>query len=204
MLCTALGALLASSCSNHEQVTADHYGSKLTVSVKDQKLLLTQLGKPVKSYPVSTSKFGLGDYPNSMRTPMGRMKVAKKIGHGAPSGAVFKSRHLTGEVLQPNAPGRDPIVSRIMWLKGDEHKNRNAYARYIYIHGTPEERNIGKPASYGCIRMKSDDVIDLYNRIGVGAVVEVIDTPLSRTRAGRAYARQTGSAASAVLAVLKS
>ncbi len=109
------------------------------------------------------------------------MKIARKIGSGAPSGAVFKSRRRTGEVLRPNAPGRDPIVSRILWLQGTEYKNRNAYRRYIYIHGTPEERRIGRPASYGCIRMKSRDVIDLYRRVGVGAEVKIIRESLFRT-----------------------
>jgi lipoprotein-anchoring transpeptidase ErfK/SrfK len=76
--------------------------------------------------------------------------------------------------LRPNAPGRDPIVSRILWLQGTQYKNRNAYRRYIYIHGTPEEWRVGSPASYGCIRMKSRDVIDLYQRVGVGAEVRII------------------------------
>ena len=106
------------------------------------------------------------------------MKVAKKIGRGAPSGAVFKSRRRTGEVLPPNAPGRDPIVTRILWLSGLEPRNRNAYSRYIYIHGTPEEWRIGSPASYGCIRMRSDDVIDLYNRIRTGTKVTVVQDSL--------------------------
>ena len=86
---------------------------------------------------------------------------------------VFKGRRPTGEVLRPNSPGRDPIVTRILWLRGRESQTRNAYGRYIYIHGTPEERKIGKPASYGCIRMRSRDVARLYNQVGVGAKVKV-------------------------------
>ena len=74
----------------------------------------------------------------------------------------------TGEILVPDAPGRDPIVTRILWLRGREAQNANAYGRYIYIHGTPEERNIGTPASYGCIRMRSRDVIQLYDIVGCG------------------------------------
>ena len=151
----------------------------MVVSVRDQKMVLLRDGKPIKSYKVSTSKFGVGDIPNTNRTPLGRMKVAKKIGDGYRPGSVFKSRRATGEVLKPNAPGRDPIVSRILWLTGTESHNRNAFRRYIYIHGTPEERRLGTPASYGCIRMGTRDVVDLYNRVGTGADVVVIRGPLS-------------------------
>lgn len=160
------------------------------VSVREQKMLLVRDGKPVKAYKISTSKFGVGDVPNSNRTPLGRMKVAKKIGAGQPAGAVFKSRRPTGEVLKPNAPGRDPIVSRILWLTGTESRNRNAFRRYIYIHGTPEMRTLGTPASYGCIRMGTRDVVDLYRRIGTGADVYVIRGSLSqKTKQKRLVAR---------------
>ena len=170
LACLAGGlVLLLSSCG----ARVDRR-NKMIVSVHDQKLLLLRDGEPVKSYPVSTSKYGLGSRAGSRRTPLGRMAIAKKIGGGAPSGAVFKSRRRTGEILRPNSPGRDPIVSRIIWLRGRERKNRNTYARFIYIHGTPEEWRIGKPASYGCIRMKSRHVIDLYRRVGIGAEVRVI------------------------------
>lgn len=179
-----LSVLLLASCS-----PGIDRSSVMTVSVKDQTMLLSQKGKPVKTYKVSTSKFGLGDRRRSNRTPLGTMVVAEKIGDGAPLGAVFKSRKRTGEVLKPNAPGRDPIVTRIMWLKGAERRNRNAYGRYIYIHGTPEERFIGQPMSYGCIRMKSRDVIDLYKRIGVGARIKVVPGHLIETEAGREYTR---------------
>ncbi len=183
-----LSAALAfglSSCSS----TLDMHNSKMLVSVEDQTMLLTQHGKPVKAYKVSTSKFGLGDTPNSMRTPLGRMKVAKKIGYKQPAGAVFKSRRPTGEVLPPNAPGRDPIVTRIIWLKGTERRNRNAFGRYIYIHGTPEEKRIGHKASFGCIRMTSNDIIDLYSRIGINAEVKVIRGSLEESSHRRKYAR---------------
>lgn len=161
--------------------------NKMIVSVRDQKLLLLRDGKPVKSYPISTSKFGLGDIPNSNRTPLGLMKVAKKIGDGQPAGAVFKSREPTGEVLRPNAPGRDPVVSRILWLTGTETNNRNAFRRFIYIHGTPEQYRLGTPASYGCIRMGAQDVVDLYNRVGTGADVHVIRGSLANSKTERNY-----------------
>ncbi len=162
--------------------------NKMIVSVTDQKMLLVRDGKPVKAYKVSTSKFGVGDIPRSNRTPLGRLQVAQKIGCRATPGTVFKSRRPTGEVLKPNAPGRDPIVSRIIWLTGTEDRNRNAFRRTIYIHGTPEERRLGAPASYGCIRMGSRDVIDLYNRIGHGADVFVIRGPLQTNGSNQASA----------------
>jgi lipoprotein-anchoring transpeptidase ErfK/SrfK len=146
----------------------------VVVSVKEQKLAIYNRGGEVsKAYPVSTSKFGLSDKPGTYGTPLGLHEVVAKIGHGAPSGAVFKSRNWTGEIIKPDSPGRDPIVSRIMWLRGMEKTNKNAYARCIYIHGTAEERNVGKPVSYGCIRMRSRDVIDLFGRLPVGSRVLV-------------------------------
>ena len=147
----------------------------MRISVAQQRMYLYQDEKPVTYYPISTSKFGLGDVPSSNKTPLGLMKVKKKIGDNLPSGAVMKARRPTGEVLPPDSPGRDPIVSRILWLDGQEPGNKNAFHRYIYIHGTTEERTIGSASSYGCIRMKSKDIIDLYDRIGKGARVYVVD-----------------------------
>jgi hypothetical protein len=144
------------------------------VSVPDQKMLVFEHGVEVARYDCSTSKFGLGDRPGSYATPLGTMQVAQKIGGGQPSGMRFKSRRPTGEIVKPNSPGRDPIVTRILWLRGLEARNRKAYGRGIYIHGTAEEYTIGTPASYGCIRMRSRDVISLYNKVAVGARVEVI------------------------------
>jgi lipoprotein-anchoring transpeptidase ErfK/SrfK len=189
---TILGATVALSSCGPTNMTGIDHDSEMIVSVRDQSMLLLKKGKPEKIYPISTSKFGLGSQSGSNRTPLGRMEVAQKIGNDAHVGAVFKGRRPTGEVIRPNAPGRDPIVTRIMWLKGNEHRNNNAYSRYIYIHGTPEERTIGSPASYGCIRMKSNDVIDLYRRIGVGADVNVIRGSLNRTPEGRKYYARYG------------
>lgn len=136
-------------------------------------MALYDRGQLVRVYGVSTSRFGAGDCRNSCCTPVGKLKIAKKIGGGMPPGMVFKRRHPTGEVLRPDAPGRDPIVTRILWLAGSEKKNSNSFGRFIYIHGTPEERHIGEPVSYGCIRMRSMDVIDLYNRVPVGSDVRI-------------------------------
>jgi lipoprotein-anchoring transpeptidase ErfK/SrfK len=153
----------------------------IVVSVPDQKLaLIDDNGAVIARYPVSTSKFGLGDHSGSYATPLGAMKIATKIGANAPLGAVFKNRSMTGEVLRPNAPGRDPIVTRILWLRGLETQNAKAFARNIYIHGTPEERLIGRPASYGCIRMRSGDVASLFASVNVGTKIDVMNTGLSR------------------------
>lgn len=151
---------------------------QIVVSAREQKLALIEQGKLVATYPVSTSKFCLGDRPGSYGTPLGRLEVAAKIGDMAPLGAVFKDRRRTGEIVGVDSPGRDPIVTRIIWLRGLEAQNANAYRRDIYIHGTPEERNIGRRASYGCIRMRSRDIVHLYDIVGRGAEVTIVDAPL--------------------------
>ncbi len=175
----ALSLLSLSSCAVQTAAQRDSF-NVMEVSVPMQKMALYRQGELVKTYPVSTSKFGLGDEKGSYRTPLGKMEVAEKIGAGKPAGAVFKSRQWTGEIVEPNAPGRDPIVSRILWLKGLEPKNENAFSRCIYIHGTAAERDIGTPASYGCVRMKSKDVIDLHDRVGEGSKVFVVKKGLWR------------------------
>lgn len=152
--------------------------SRVIVSVKEQKLMLMSNGERIATYPVSTSKFGVGDAWGRMTTPLGFLQVAQKIGDHAPVGAVFRNRRFTGEILKPNAPGRDPVITRIIWLKGLQAENAHAFSRCIYIHGTPEERTIGRPASYGCIRMKSRDVADLYAQLPIGAVVEITNGKL--------------------------
>jgi lipoprotein-anchoring transpeptidase ErfK/SrfK len=146
---------------------------RLIVSVPDQRMAVYERGRLLATFPVSTSRFALGDRPGTNATPLGRLVIAKKIGGGQPSGMKFKSRQPTGEIVAVNAPGRDPIVTRILWLKGKEERNRRAYSRGIYIHGTPEERKLGHPASYGCVRMASRDIIWLYEVVGKGARVEI-------------------------------
>ncbi len=160
--------------------TAVDTSNQVIISIPDQKLILVQNGGKVATYPVSTSMFGLGDRWGRMTTPLGYLAVEKKIGDNAPTGAVFHNRRLTGEVLQPNAPGRDPITTRIIWLRGLEAQNAHAFERCIYIHGTPQEKNIGRPASYGCIRMKSSDVAELYDRVPVGALVQITQDHLPK------------------------
>jgi len=166
-------AVLPALCS------AMDFGPDIYISAKDQKLAVVNHGAVLAKYPISTSKFGLGDSQGSYKTPLGTLWVCNKIGDNLPLGAVIRHRSATGEVLAPNAPGRDPIVTRVIWLRGLEAQNRNAYGRCIYIHGTPEERNLGRPASFGCIRMRSKDVADLYRLVQVGTHITISEKGLS-------------------------
>ena len=161
------------SCSRPDYEPTAIVKDGAVVSVRDQKMAVMRNGRVVKTYPVSTSKFGLGDRKGSCRTPLGAHRIASKIGSGQPKGMVFKSRKPTGECVAPNSPGRDPIVTRIMWLEGLEPRNRNAHSRLIYIHGTAEERTIGTPASYGCVRMTSNDVYEAFNLLRTGDPVVI-------------------------------
>ena len=154
--------------------------TQLVVSIPEQKLAVLVNGKIYKTYRISTSRYGEGDALGSWCTPTGHLAVATKIGGTVPYGGVFEGRRFTGEVLSVNAPGRDPIVSRIIWLRGLEYGNRNAYHRCIYIHGTPQEEALGKKSSYGCIRMASNDVMELFNWITTGTGVAVVDKVIAR------------------------
>lgn len=171
----------------------DDVSHSVVVSIPDQRMVVFEHGAPIASYAVSTSKYGVGDDRGHYTTPLGALEVAKKIGDGAPLGAVFKGRRWTGEILHPNAFGRDPIVTRILWLRGLESNNRNAFNRGIYIHGTPVEYLIGRPASYGCIRMRSRDVVQLFNTVGIGARINILNVSLARVMHTVAASRhQTG------------
>jgi lipoprotein-anchoring transpeptidase ErfK/SrfK len=147
---------------------------QVLISVPDQRLAVVRDGELVARFPVSTSRFGTGDQFWSYKTPLGELKICEKIGQDLSPGAVIRHRSATGEVLPANAPGRDPIVTRVIWLDGLETQNKNARARGIYIHGTPQENTIGTPTSYGCIRMRSKDVIKVFDQVPVGTVVSII------------------------------
>jgi hypothetical protein len=165
----ALSILLATS----QLSSALSVATEMIISVPDQQLALIDRGRLISKYPISTSKFGLGDGSGSYRTPLGVLFVSAKFGDHLPAGAVIKNRVSTGEIVNPNAPGRDAILSRVIWLRGMEQQNRGARDRCIYIHGTPEERLVGRPASFGCIRMRSRDVIALYDRAHIGMHVTI-------------------------------
>jgi lipoprotein-anchoring transpeptidase ErfK/SrfK len=151
---------------------------QVLISVPDQRLAVVRDGELVARFAVSTSRFGTGDTFWSYKTPLGVLKVCEKIGGNLSPGAVIRHRSATGEVLPANAPGRDPIVPRVIWLDGLEAQNKNARARGIYIHGTPQENTIGTPSSYGCIRMRSKDVIKVFDQVPVGTVVSIIPSKL--------------------------
>ncbi|HEX5491759.1 MAG TPA: L,D-transpeptidase [Candidatus Udaeobacter sp.] len=188
MLRPLTAAVILISAASVFAVAPVDTSNQLVISVRDQKLMLLRNGTKVAVYPVSTSMFGLGDSWGRMTTPLGYLAVEKKIGDNVPVGAVFHNRRLTGEILKPNTPGRDPITTRIIWLRGLEAQNAHAFQRCIYIHGTPEEKKIGRPASYGCIRMKAKDVAELYNQVPVGAVVQIIPDRLPNS--GKTKPRQ--------------
>src|SRR5438477_6719915 len=149
--------------------------TEIIISVPDQQLAVIDRGKLISKYSISASKFGLGDSNGSYRTPPGVLFVSAKFGDHLPAGAVIKNRMSTGEIVNPSAPGRDAIVSRVIWLRGMEQQNHSARDRCIYIHGTPEERRIGTVASFGCIRMRSKDVIALYDLAHIGMHVTITE-----------------------------
>ncbi|MEI6712340.1 MAG: L,D-transpeptidase [Verrucomicrobiota bacterium] len=183
-----LFATLLTSCFRDR----DHV---IRVSIPEQRMALYTKNVEVARYDISTSKFGLGDVPGSNCTPLGKFEIKEKIGAGEPAGMKFKNRQPTGEIVPVNAPGRDPIVTRILWLRGLEDCNRCAFERTIYIHGTPEEWRIGTPSSYGCVRMRSRDVIELFDTVGRGARVFIETSPLPTPQlsSGNRLAQQEGT-----------
>lgn len=160
---------------------------EIVISVAEQRLALVDGGVVIRKFPVSTSKFGLGDQFGSYRTPLGRLRVCVKLGYNLPEGAVIKRRNFSGEILAKNARGRDPIVTRILWLEGVEPCNKNARGRCIYIHGTPQESTIGKASSFGCVRMRSHDVVEVFNSVPIGTPVTIIPGKLPRARSAELF-----------------
>lgn len=175
----ALAALFQASCQQQAYTAGPDTPPRavikdgVAITLRDQKLTVIRNGKKVKDYSISSSKFGIGGRSGSNRTPLGIHAVSKKVGDGQPKGMVFKGCRPTGEVVPIDAAGRDPIVTRVIQLAGLESFNKHSHSRRIYIHGTPEERKIGRPASYGCIRMRSNDVLDLYSRVYRGMPVAI-------------------------------
>jgi lipoprotein-anchoring transpeptidase ErfK/SrfK len=140
------------------------------VSIRDQRLTLKESETPIRTYPVSTSRFGVGTEQGSMKTPTGRFRVAAKIGGDMPSGTVFQSR-VPLKPDDPPPPTEDLVMSRILWLDGLDKHNANTRDRFIYIHGTKHEDKIGIPASHGCVRMRNADVVELFDLVDEGAQV---------------------------------
>jgi lipoprotein-anchoring transpeptidase ErfK/SrfK len=155
---------------------------RIRIDAAKQELQLLDGKRLVKRYSVSTAKKGLGEQNGSFCTPRGKHIVRAKIGKGLPPGAVFVRRRPTGEVWTPELhakyPGRDWILTRILWLSGCEPgKNRlgdvDTMRRYIYIHGTPDSAEMGKPGSIGCIRMKNADIVELFELVPPYTPVEI-------------------------------
>ena len=155
---------------------------RLLIHITNQELyLLSSGGSILTTWPVSTSKFGLGSDEGSFCTPLGKFRISEKIGASAPLWMIFKSRVETGVLArlssQEDITEEDLVLTRILWLEGMEPANANTKKRYIYIHGTNQESLIGLPASHGCIRLRNRDMVELFDRIEVGCQVEIQQSP---------------------------
>jgi L,D-transpeptidase YbiS len=153
---------------------------RIEIDLGTQRLTLRRPGQVPRHWPVSTARNGAGERRDSECTPRGRHVIRARIGAGLPAGTVFVGRRPTGEIWSPALarahPGRDWILTRILWLSGLEPgRNRlgavDSMRRFIYIHGTPEDQPVGVPASHGCIRMRNDDLIELFELAPVGTEV---------------------------------
>jgi L,D-transpeptidase YbiS len=144
---------------------------RIEVSIGTQRLTLWEDTAMVKNWPCSTSAYGIGFQEGSNKTPVGAFVVREKHGDNAPSGTIFKSRQPVGHWTPAMHTPDDLVLTRILWLHGEEARNANTFARYIYIHGTNDESGIGQPLSHGCIRMRNSDVIELFNQAPLGTPV---------------------------------
>ena len=154
---------------------------RIDILIADQTLTLFDDNDAViKRYSVSTAAKGAGEQMGSYQTPRGRHRIRARIGDGLPLGAVLRGRRPTGEICTPELmaaqPGKDWILTRILWLCGEEPGfNRggevDTMRRYVYIHGTPDDTELGVPGSHGCIRMRNSDLVELFDRVPVGTPV---------------------------------
>ena len=154
----------------------------LDLDLARQQLRLLEGGRVLREYTVSTGGNGAGEINGSGCTPRGRHKVRAKIGAGTAPGSVFVGRRHTGEIWTPELhaefPGRDWMLTRILWLSGLERgRNRlgcvDTFRRYIYLHGTPPVTTLGRPGSHGCVRMSNQDVVELFDLIPAGTEIEI-------------------------------
>ncbi len=155
----------------------------ITIDLATQTLALFADGQIVASYPVSTAANGPGERMDSECTPRGKHVIDETIGDGCAVNTVFVGRRPTGEVYGPDLraafPGRDWILTRILWLRGvepgrNEGGDLDSKARYIYIHGSPDETPMGRPGSRGCIRMRNRDILELFGKVAAGTPVEIV------------------------------
>ncbi len=184
-------ASILSGCAMQLSDRAARLDGYLIISVADQRMAYFINGVIQESFPISTSKTGVGEELDSDTTPRGLHEIVEKIGEDAPVGMVFESRIPTGEIVEINSPGRWPVVTRILRLGGLESRNKNTFDRLIYIHGSPVEHMLGSPASGGCIRMKSEHIVPLFKRVKIGTKVEIREEPMPivTTAARMAHAR---------------
>jgi lipoprotein-anchoring transpeptidase ErfK/SrfK len=148
---------------------------RIVIDAREQRAELFSEGRKIGVYPVSTGETGLGSEYGSLKTPVGLFRIAEKFGEGAPIGTIFKSRVSTGKVW-PDAsfPADDDLVlTRVLWLEGLEPGNANTKERFVYLHGTNQESLLGTPASHGCIRFRNVDIIEVFDRVDVGTLVEI-------------------------------
>jgi lipoprotein-anchoring transpeptidase ErfK/SrfK len=138
--------------------------TSIYISIRDQLLTLKENEMPIRTYPISTSRFGIGTEEGSLKTPIGRFRVAEKIGGDMPAGTIFQSR-VPLKPDDPLPPTEDLVMSRILWLDGLDEHNANTRERFIYIHGTKHEGKIGSAASCGCVRMRNADVVELFELV---------------------------------------
>jgi L,D-transpeptidase YbiS len=166
----------------HTTVAAERAGVRVEIQIPGQRLSLWRGGTRLAVYPVSTARNGPGEVSGSGGTPRGRHRIRLRIGAGCPAGTVFVARRPTGELFTPELaaghPGRDWILTRILWLTGLEPgRNRggavDTLRRFIYIHGCPDSEPMGVPRSHGCIRLHSAELLDLFDRVANGTLVEI-------------------------------
>ncbi len=147
---------------------------RIEVNAGPQRLTLWDGTRQVKSWPVSTSKFGLGSQEGSFKTPLGAFQIREKHGDGSEWGTIFKGRKPVGLWTPGDDVDEDLVLTRILWLDGRQPHNANTYDRYVYIHGTNGEERIGRPASHGCVRLANSDMIELYDLVPVGTPVWIM------------------------------
>jgi lipoprotein-anchoring transpeptidase ErfK/SrfK len=144
----------------------------IRISVADQQMEFVSADGVKRSYPISTSRLGLGFKEGSHKTPTGKFRIAEKIGAGAPMTTVFKGRKPVA-LRAEDHPDDDLIMARILWLDGLQKRNANTRQRYIYIHGTNQEREVGRATSHGCVRMRNADIAELFDLVEVGTPVTI-------------------------------
>jgi lipoprotein-anchoring transpeptidase ErfK/SrfK len=191
-LATATACLLAScasttnipqTCAPSESaskvgITSDPQKYRLVVSVADQRLALVSEGRVLRQFVISTSSSGVSEAPNSNGTPRGRHAIAEKIGACAPIGMVFESRMPTGKIVAPYSAGGSGMITRILRLRGLEERNQSTFDRLIYLNGTPAEDRLGSTATGGNVRLRSADIVFLFDLLPVDTRVDIFEEKL--------------------------